>query len=57
MKYARFVAAAIPRCSRPAIGFLLAFGLAGAAPAAGAALIPDSLPIGGIQGLPPSPYT
>jgi len=39
------------------MGFLLALGLAGAAPAARAAVIPDSLALGGIQGLPPSPYT
>ena len=57
MRYARFIATAILRCSRPAMVFLMAPALAGVAPAAGAALIPDSLPIGGIQGLPPSPYT
>ncbi len=57
MRHDRSIAATILRGSRAAMVLLMAPALAGAAPAAGAALIPDSLPIGGIQGLPPSPYT
>ena len=57
MRHARSIAAAIFRGPRVAAAFLLVFAIAGPVPARPADAVGDSLAVGGIPGLPPSPYT